>query len=81
MDNKGHKCIFVGYSEETKVYKLYGPDARKFTIRRDVQFVENEAWYGTIEKIVKITDAMEHDHTVYVQSIALFYSAFVNNFI
>jgi hypothetical protein len=23
LDNKGHKCIFVGYSEDTKAYKLY----------------------------------------------------------
>jgi transposase InsO family protein len=32
LDNKGHKCIFVGYSEETKGYKLYDPVARKVII-------------------------------------------------
>jgi transposase InsO family protein len=36
MENKGHKCIFVGYSEETKAYKLYDPIARKFIINRNV---------------------------------------------
>ena len=59
--NKGQKCIFVGYSEETKGYKLYDPVTRKVIISRDVQFIENEAWDGTIEKTMKIIDTMEHD--------------------
>ena len=25
LDNKGHKCIFVGYSEDAKPDKLYDP--------------------------------------------------------
>ena len=54
MDNNGHKYIFVRYYEDTKGYKLYDPVTRKVIIRRDVQFVENEAWDGTVEKIVKI---------------------------
>ena len=32
LDNKGHKCIFVGYSKDTKSYKLYDPVARKVII-------------------------------------------------
>jgi hypothetical protein len=36
LDNKGHKCIFVGYSEETKGYKLYDHVTRKVIISRDV---------------------------------------------
>jgi hypothetical protein len=43
LDNKGQKCIFVGYSEEAKGCKLYDPVARKFIINCDVQFMENEA--------------------------------------
>jgi hypothetical protein len=42
---------------------LYDPLARKVIICHDVQFVENEAWDGTIEKTVKIIDAMENDDT------------------
>jgi hypothetical protein len=34
---------------------------RKVIINCDVQFVENEAWYGTIEKTMRIMDAMEHN--------------------
>ena len=36
LDNKGQKSIFVGYSEDTKAYKLYDPIARKFIINHDV---------------------------------------------
>jgi hypothetical protein len=61
LDNKGKKCIFVGYSEETKGYKLYDPVVRKVIINNNVQFMENVAWDGTLENIVKIIDAMEHD--------------------
>jgi hypothetical protein len=32
LDNKGQKIIFVGYSRDTKGYKLYDPIARKFII-------------------------------------------------
>ena len=61
LDNKGHKCIFVGYSEDTKAYKLYDLIARRVIISCDVQFVENEAWDGSITKILKIIDVIEHD--------------------
>ena len=42
LDKKGQKCIFVGYSEDTKAYKLYDPVVRKVIISCDIQFVENE---------------------------------------
>ena len=50
LDNKGEKCIFIGYSEESKVYRLYIPSTKKFFVSRDVQFIEEEAWDGSIEK-------------------------------
>ena len=61
LDNKGLKCIFVGYSENKKSYKLYDPIERKLVINCDVQFVENEAWDGTIEKNIKIVSTIKHD--------------------
>ena len=63
LDNNKHRCIFFGYYEETKGYKLYEIVARKFIISHDVQFMENETWDGSIAKTVKIIDAMEHDDT------------------
>ena len=52
---------FVGYSKDTKAYKLYEPVARKVIISRDVQFVENESWDGTVEKNVNILSNVEHE--------------------
>ncbi|KAH9304361.1 hypothetical protein KI387_008765, partial [Taxus chinensis] len=45
----------------TKSYKLFNPVTRKFIISRDVQFVENEAWDGSINKIVSVTLTIPHD--------------------
>jgi hypothetical protein len=61
LDKKGQKCIFVGYSKETKSYKMYGPVTSKFIIIHDVQFVDNEAWDGSVEKTVKIINYIAHD--------------------
>jgi hypothetical protein len=63
LDKKGHKCIFFGYSEDTKAYKLHDPITRKVIISSNVQFEENEAWDGSIERIVRIIDAIGHDDT------------------
>eukprot|EP00253_Pinus_taeda_P018864 PITA_18864 len=30
LDSKGEKCIFIGYSEESKAYRLYIPSTKKF---------------------------------------------------
>ena len=60
LDKKGQKCIFVGYSEDTKAYKLYDPVTRKVIISRDVQFVENESWDGTVDTNVKIVSNVDN---------------------
>ena len=36
LDIKGKKCIFLGYSDESKTYKLYNPSTKKVIISRDV---------------------------------------------
>ena len=61
LDKKGHKCIFVGYSEDIKEYKLYDPIVRKVIISHNVQLVENESWDGTIKNNVNIVSNVEHD--------------------
>ena len=61
LDKKWKKCIFVGYSEDTKAYKLYDLVTRKVIISRDVQFAENESWDGIVEKNVNIVSNVEHD--------------------
>ena len=59
--DKGQKCIFIGYSEDTKAFKLYDLVARKVIISHNVQFVENESWDGTVKKNVKIVSHVEHE--------------------
>eukprot|EP00253_Pinus_taeda_P013378 PITA_13378 len=34
LDSKGEKCIFIGYSEESKAYRLYIPSTKKFRKQR-----------------------------------------------
>ena len=61
LDSKGEKCIFLVYCEESKGYRLYNPSKNKFVIWRDVQFIEEEAWDGSIKKIVKVKSCLSHD--------------------
>ncbi|XLT27854.1 hypothetical protein HN873_059146, partial [Arachis hypogaea] len=44
LDNKGEKCIFIGYSTDSKAYKLYNPETKKVIISRDVTFDEKDMW-------------------------------------
>jgi hypothetical protein len=43
---KSLKCIFIGYSSESKAYRLYYPLNNKMILSRDVKFLENQSWYG-----------------------------------
>ena len=40
LDPKSHKCIFIGYSEDSKAYSLFDPSTQGVIISRDVQFHE-----------------------------------------
>ena len=41
LQPKSEKCIFVGYSEDVKGYRLLQPHSHDIIIRRDVKFYEN----------------------------------------
>lgn len=49
LDDQSEKSIFIGYSEESKAYRLYNPITKKYIISRDVEFEEEEAWDGSID--------------------------------
>lgn len=55
---QGGKCMFVGYSDESKEYKLYNPINKKFIINKDVQFIEYEAWDGSLEKTINVATSL-----------------------
>lgn len=40
LDDKGLKCIFIGYRTENKAYRLYDPIAKNIVISRDLVFNE-----------------------------------------
>ena len=41
LDDKVVKCIFVGYSSESKGYRLYHPQTKRILVSHDVVFVED----------------------------------------
>ena len=49
LDEKSQKCIFVGYSTQSKAYKLYNPVSGKVIIIRNVKF--NEKACGEYGKV------------------------------
>jgi len=61
LDNKGEKCIFVGYSDESKAYKLYNPLTKKVIISKDVHFIEEETWDGSLEKTFNVKACIPHE--------------------
>ena len=44
LDDRSEKCIFVGYSETSKAYKLFNPITNKVVISKDVIFMEDKSW-------------------------------------
>ncbi|KAL0345416.1 UNVERIFIED_CONTAM: Retrovirus-related Pol polyprotein from transposon TNT 1-94 [Sesamum radiatum] len=55
LDENSVKCIFVGYSLETKGYRFYNPKAKKLLISRDVVFDEKSTWNGSELQINEAT--------------------------
>ena len=40
FDSRSQICILVGYSDVSKAYKLWDPEAHKFVRSKDVKFTE-----------------------------------------
>ena len=45
---KGLKCVFLGYSNTQKGYKVYHPITRKYMVSKDVIFDEHSFFYNSI---------------------------------
>ncbi|KAI3708032.1 hypothetical protein L2E82_37034 [Cichorium intybus] len=48
LESKSEKAIFVGYSENSKAYKLYNPITKNMIISRDVAFEEEKCWDNSV---------------------------------
>ncbi len=42
LDSKAKKCVFLGYGDTTKGFRLYDPEKRRVIFSRDVVFHETE---------------------------------------
>ncbi|KAK7255190.1 hypothetical protein RIF29_28594 [Crotalaria pallida] len=42
LDSKSRKCLFLGYADGVKGYRLWDPTPRKVVISKDVTFAEND---------------------------------------
>ena len=55
FNDKSEKCIFIGYDEPSKSYRLFNPIIIKFIVSTDVVFKEGESWDGNID--INVTSA------------------------
>ena len=44
LDAKSEPCVFIGYSDESKAYRLYNPKTKKTLISQDVIFEEGKVY-------------------------------------
>lgn len=57
LDDKSSRCVFLGFSEESKANRMYDPKSKKIVISRDVIFEEGEKWdWGSISKEAVVTN-------------------------
>jgi hypothetical protein len=61
LDDKSERCIFVGYSEESRAYRLYNPITKKYVINKDVEFKGREEWDGSIDKSFSEGDVLARE--------------------
>ena len=44
LDDRSLPCVFLGFSKESKAYRMYDPVSKKVIISRDVVFEEDKSW-------------------------------------
>jgi len=55
LEDKTIRGIFLGYSTQSKGYRVYNLQTKKLVISRDVEIDENASWNWEEEKVVKST--------------------------
>ena len=53
LEEKTEKGIFLGYSTESKGYRIYNLKTKKLVVSRDVEFDEKASWDWDKEEIIK----------------------------
>jgi hypothetical protein len=60
LDDRSEKYIFIGYSEQSKEYRLYNLVTKKFLVSRDLKFMEDKSW-DEMEKNTSHNPSLELD--------------------
>ncbi|KAL6321847.1 hypothetical protein AAG906_035546 [Vitis piasezkii] len=71
LDNKSLECVLLGFSDESKGYKLYDPVAKKVVTSRDIVFEEDRQWEWDTsyeEQVLNDTEDNEGDENLEVAS-------------
>jgi hypothetical protein len=63
LETSRKRGIFVGYSESSKVYRIYVPGQQKIEISRDVTFEERIEFRKSIEEPIESNEEEEHEDT------------------
>lgn len=59
LEMKSTKCIFIGFPENTKAYKLYNRSTKKVLISRDVVFFEADENVAQEQQMVQLNEHFE----------------------
>ncbi|MFS7910246.1 putative RNA-directed DNA polymerase [Helianthus anomalus] len=65
LEERAEKCVFMGYSNYKKGYKVWSLDQRKFIFSRDVSFYENVFPYKTnlaLQKDLENNESLNHSN-------------------
>ena len=62
LDEVSEKCIFVGYSSQSKGYRLYSLKTNKIIISRDVLFDESATYNWDDEKVENGAVLLDDEH-------------------
>lgn len=63
LDSKSRKCVFLGYADGVKGYRLWDPTAHKVVISRDVIFAEDKMQMEENNSILKETTEVQMENT------------------
>ena len=64
LDSKSKECIFVGYSDNTKGYRLVDPVTKKLQIARDVVFFETQFMSSDNASPFDLNDELQERTTI-----------------
>lgn len=54
FDSRSEQCVFVGYSSESKAYRMWSPRKRDVIISRDVKFIDEKGFNDVYEDFCEL---------------------------